>query len=102
MQYRIADPYLYLFKVRNLEGTSRRHERGDHARGGRRPGRLPKCSRWAPGIESLVQGRLQDLANQYEMGITIDQVVLQDVKPAGSGEAVVGMRSTRPSSSATG
>ncbi|MDE2906659.1 MAG: FtsH protease activity modulator HflK, partial [Acidobacteriota bacterium] len=32
-------------------------------------------------IESRVEGRLQDLANQYEMGITIDQVVLQDVNP---------------------
>ena len=28
-----------------------------------------------------VESRLQTLANQYEMGITIDQVVLQDVNP---------------------
>ena len=32
-------------------------------------------------IESRVEERLQELANQYEMGITIDQVVLQDVNP---------------------
>ena len=32
-------------------------------------------------IEVRVQERLQDLTRQYEMGITIDQVVLQDVNP---------------------
>ena len=32
-------------------------------------------------IETSVEARLQTLANQYQMGITIDQVVLQDVNP---------------------
>ena len=32
-------------------------------------------------IEIEVEERLQALADQYEMGITIDQVVLQDVNP---------------------
>jgi membrane protease subunit HflK len=32
-------------------------------------------------VETTAQERLQELANQYETGITIDQVVLQDVNP---------------------
>ena len=32
-------------------------------------------------IEITVQERLQEMANQYETGIAIDQVVLQDVNP---------------------
>ncbi len=32
-------------------------------------------------IETAVEARLQALTDQYEMGITIDQVVLQDVNP---------------------
>ena len=32
-------------------------------------------------IETAVEGRLQALTEQYQMGIAIDQVVLQDVNP---------------------
>jgi len=34
-------------------------------------------------IESIVEQKLQALSTQYEMGITIDQVVLQNVTPPG-------------------
>jgi membrane protease subunit HflK len=81
VQYRVADPYLYLFKVRNLEGTFRAMNEAimREVVGDRTVTEVLTIGRQE--IESLVQGRLQDLANQYEMGITIDQVVLQDVNP---------------------
>ena len=34
VQYRVSDPFQYLFKVRNLEETFSCDERGGHARGG--------------------------------------------------------------------
>ena len=49
VQYRVADPYLYLFKVRNPRGHLPRHERGDHARGGRRPDGHRSAHDRAPG-----------------------------------------------------
>ncbi len=81
VQYRVADPYLYLFKVRNLEGTFRAMNEAimREVVGDRTVTEVLTVGRQE--IESWVEGRLQDLANQYEMGITIDQVVLQDVNP---------------------
>ena len=81
VQYRVADPYLYLFKVRNLEGTFRAMNEATMREvvGDRTVTEVLTVGRQE--IESWVEGRLQDLANQYEMGITIDQVVLQDVNP---------------------
>ena len=81
VQYRVADPYLYLFKVRNLEGTFRAMNEAimREVVGDRTVTEVLTVGRQE--IESRVEGRLQDLANQYEMGITIDQVVLQDVNP---------------------
>ena len=81
VQYRVADPYLYLFKVRNLEDTFRAMNEAimREVVGDRTVTEVLTVGRQE--IESRVEGRLQDLANQYEMGITIDQVVLQDVNP---------------------
>jgi membrane protease subunit HflK len=81
VQYRVADPYLYLFKVRNLEGTFRAMNEAimREVVGDRTVTEVLTVGRQE--IESRVEERLQDLANQYEMGITIDQVVLQDVNP---------------------
>ena len=81
VQYRVADPYLYLFKVRNLEGTFRAMNEAimREVVGDRTVTEVLTVGRQE--IESWVEGRLQELANQYEMGITIDQVVLQDVNP---------------------
>ena len=81
VQYRVADPYLYLFKVRNLEDTFRAMNEAimREVVGDRTVTEVLTVGRQE--IETRVEGRLQDLANQYEMGITIDQVVLQDVNP---------------------
>ena len=81
VQYRVSDPYEYLFKVRNLEATF--HAMNEAVMrevvGDRTVTEVLTVGRQE--IEVKVEARLQDLANQYEMGITIDQVVLQDVNP---------------------
>ena len=81
VQYRVSDPSQYLFKVRNLEGTFRAMNEAvmREVVGDRTVTEVLTVGRQE--IEALVEERLQALANQYEMGITIDQVVLQDVNP---------------------
>ena len=44
VQYRVSDPYQYLFKVRNSGGDVPRDERGGDAPGSGRPHALRKCS----------------------------------------------------------
>ena len=81
VQYRVSDPYQYLFKVRNLDETF--HDMNEAVMrevvGDRTVTEVLTLGRQE--IEVEVEARLQDLANRYEMGITIDQVVLQDVNP---------------------
>ena len=81
VQYRVSDPYLFLFKVRNLGETFRAMNEAvmREVVGDRTVTEVLTVGRQE--IESRVEERLQELANQYEMGITIDQVVLQDVNP---------------------
>jgi membrane protease subunit HflK len=81
VQYRVSDPSQYLFKVRNLEDTFRAMNEAvmREVVGDRTVTEVLTVGRQE--IEALVEERLQSLANQYEMGITIDQVVLQDVNP---------------------
>ena len=81
VQYRVSDPYLYLFKVRNLEETFRAMNEAimREVVGDRTVTEVVTIGRQE--IEARVGVRLQELSNQYEMGITIDQVVLQDVNP---------------------
>ena len=81
VQYRVSDPSQYLFKVRNLEDTFRAMNEAvmREVVGDRTVTEVLTVGRQE--IEALVEERLQGLANQYEMGITIDQVVLQDVNP---------------------
>jgi membrane protease subunit HflK len=93
VQYRVSDPSQYLFKVRNsdasqyilkvrnLEATFREMNEAvmREVVGDRTVTEVLTVGRQE--IEALVEERLQGLANQYEMGITIDQVVLQDVNP---------------------
>ena len=81
VQYRVADPSLFLFKVRNLDDTFRAMNEAvmREVVGDRTVTEVLTVGRQE--IESRVEARLQDMANQYEMGITIDQVVLQDVNP---------------------
>lgn len=81
VQYRVSDPYKYLFRVRNVEDTFRAMTeavmRG--VIGDRTVTEVLTVGRQE--IESTVKVKLQELCNQYETGITIDQVVLQDVNP---------------------
>ena len=81
VQYRVDDPYEYLFKVRNLEETFRAMNEAvmRETVGDRTVTEVVTVGRQE--IESAVEARLQALTDQYQMGITIDQVVLQDVNP---------------------
>jgi membrane protease subunit HflK len=81
VQYRINDPYEFLFKVRNLEGTFRGMNEAvmRETVGDRTVTEVLTVGRQE--IETNVETRLQAMADQYQMGIAIDQVVLQDVNP---------------------
>jgi membrane protease subunit HflK len=88
-QFRVADPFKYLFKVRNLY-DSRERARSDTFRamneavmraviGDRSVNEVLTIGRQE--IASEVERRLQELCDQYETGIKIEQIVLQDVNP---------------------
>ncbi len=88
-QFRINDPYKYLFKVRTLYDP-RQERRSDTFRamneavmraviGDRSVNEVLTIGRQE--IASEVERRLQALADQYETGIKVEQVVLQDVNP---------------------
>lgn len=81
VQYRVSDPYEYLFKVRNLEETFRAMNEAvmRETVGDRTVTEVVTVGRQE--IETAVEARLQALTDQYQMGIAIDQVVLQDVNP---------------------
>ena len=81
VQYRINDPYSYLFKVRNAESTlsdiseaAMRQVVGD-----RTVNEVLTVGRAEVSVR--VQELIQALVTEYEMGITIEQVVLQDINP---------------------
>lgn len=81
VQYRINDPYSYLFKVRNAESTlsdiseaAMRQVVGD-----RTVNEVLTVGRAEVSIR--VQELIQSLVTEYELGITIEQVVLQDINP---------------------
>lgn len=81
VQYRISDPYLFLFKVRNAEKTLRDMSESAVRKvvGDRTVNEVLTVGRME--IATSVERILQELCNEYENGITIDQVVLQDVNP---------------------
>ncbi|HUU34775.1 MAG TPA: FtsH protease activity modulator HflK, partial [Vicinamibacterales bacterium] len=81
VQYRVADPYLYLFKVRNVTGTFRAMTEAVMRQvvGDRTVTEVLTVGRQA--IETRAEELLRAMTQQYEMGITIEQVVLQDVNP---------------------
>jgi membrane protease subunit HflK len=81
VQYRINDPYKFLFKVRNPESTLRDVSEGAVRQivGDRTVNEVLTVGRTE--IASSVQQLIQELANNYELGVKIDQVVLQDVNP---------------------
>jgi len=81
VQYRISDPYKYLFKVRDTQATFRAMTEAvvREIVGDRTVNEVLTIGRQE--ISVSVQAKLQDLCNQYETGIKVDQVVLQDVNP---------------------
>lgn len=81
VQYRVADPYKFLFKVRNVEDTFRDMTEAvvREVVGDRTVTEVLTVGRQE--IETSVQEGLQALCIQYDTGITVDQVVLQDVNP---------------------
>ncbi len=80
-QYRIRDPYKYLFKVRNVQKTFRDMNEAimREVVGDRSVNEVLTVGRTE--IASEVERRLQVLCDQYENGIKVEQIVLQDVNP---------------------
>jgi len=81
VQFRISDPYNFLFKVRNVLDTFRDMNEAVMRTvvGDRSVNEVLTVGRVE--IETEVKNRLQELVNQYEMGIKVMQIVLQDVNP---------------------
>ncbi len=80
-QFRIRDPYRFIFKVRNVTPTFRdmnetvmREVIGD-----RSVNEVLTVGRQE--IATEVERRLQALCDQYDTGIKVEQIVLQDVNP---------------------
>jgi membrane protease subunit HflK len=81
VQYRIKDPYRYVFHLRNVGGTLRdmtestmREVVGDHS-----VDEVLTVGREAIALQT--RDELQKLCDRYENGIEIQQLVLQDVNP---------------------
>jgi len=81
VQYRIDDPYKYLFKVRNARSTLRDMTEAAMREviGDRSVAEILTIGR--ADVASTVQVELQNMANDYQTGLRIDQVVLQNVTP---------------------
>ncbi len=81
VQYRIADPYNYLFKVRNPDQTLRDMSEAAMRQvvGNRTVNEVLTTGR--ASVASRVQEILQELNIEYETGVNIEQVVLQDINP---------------------
>lgn len=81
VQYRVTDPYNYLFKVRDLTDTFRSMSQAvmREVVGDRTVTEVLTVGRQE--IATTAERLLQDLVNQYSMGIVIEQIVLQDVTP---------------------
>lgn len=81
VQYRIADPYNYLFKVRNPEKTLRDMAEAATRQvvGNRTVNEVLTIGR--ASVATRVQEILQELNKEYETGVSIEQVVLQDINP---------------------
>lgn len=81
VQYRITDPYNYLFKVRNPEKTLRDMSEAVMRQvvGNRTVNEVLTIGR--ASVAARVQEILQELNTEYETGVRIEQVVLQDINP---------------------
>ncbi|MCL2074335.1 MAG: FtsH protease activity modulator HflK [Marinilabiliaceae bacterium] len=81
VQFRIEDPYQYLFMVRNPEGTLRDISEAVTRQvvGNRTVNEVLTVGR--TDIAANVREQIQSLCKEYSLGIKIEQVVLQDVNP---------------------
>ncbi|TNF72963.1 MAG: FtsH protease activity modulator HflK, partial [Acidobacteria bacterium] len=81
VQYRVVDAKAFLFNVRNVEETFRDMTEAVMRQvvGDRTVNEVLTVGRQE--IEDLVKIDLQELSDQYQTGIRVDQVVLQDVNP---------------------
>lgn len=81
VQYRITDPVQYLFKVRNSEDTFRDMNEAVMRQvvGDRTVNEVLTVGRQEMKVEA--QRLLETLCELYEIGIQVDDVVLQDVTP---------------------
>jgi modulator of FtsH protease HflK len=81
VQYRIVDSYQYLFRVRNAEKTFRDMSEACMRKtvGDRTVNEVLTVGRQE--VASNVEALLQKMCDDYQNGIRIDQVVLQDVNP---------------------
>ena len=81
VQYRISDAENYLFRVRNVRDTFRFMTQAvmREVVGDRTVNEVLTVGR--SELSSVVQARLQELCDQYETGIRVDQVIMQDINP---------------------
>jgi len=81
VQYRIVDSYQFLFRVRNAEKTLRDMSEAAMRKivGDRTVNEVLTIGRQE--VASSVEVLLQKMCEEYQNGIRIDQVVLQDVNP---------------------
>lgn len=81
VQFRISDPYKFLFKVRETISTFRAMTEAvvREIVGDRTVNEVLTIGRQE--ISVAIQAKLQELCIQYDTGIKVDQVVLQDVNP---------------------
>lgn len=81
VQYRINDPYSFLFKVRNPVNSLRDISEASMRKvvGDRTVNEVLTVGRME--IATTVLEEIQKICTEYSLGIKIDQVVLQDVNP---------------------
>ncbi len=81
IQYRIKDPYRFLFRVRHVTETFRDMSEAVMRKvvGDRTVNEVLTVGRAEVALE--VERRLQEMCDQYETGIKVEQVVLRDVNP---------------------
>jgi membrane protease subunit HflK len=81
VQYRVSDPYKFLFRVRNAVTTFRDMNEATMREvvGDRTVDEVLTVGRQE--VATTVTTKLQELSDQYELGIKVVQVVLQDVNP---------------------
>ncbi len=81
VQFRVNDPYKYHFKVKEPELTLRDISESSMRQivGDRTVNEVLTIGRTE--IAQSVKDLIQDLCNEYELGLRIEQVVLQDVNP---------------------